>query len=131
MSTLLRTLRVSRLPRVARWRAIRVLPAVTLLLAIVQTNAFAAQTPPEPVRGHMELDGNVVHNTTTDWADFFTAGTDTTPPVPVSSLPAGFAAATFSRDFIPGSTKDNTTYATGSKDTLDINPGWQCTSSNN
>jgi hypothetical protein len=119
------------LRRVAHWRAIRALAAVALLLATVQTNAVAAQSPPEPVRGHMELDGNVVHNTTTDWADLFTAGTDTTPPAPVSSLPAGFAAATFSRDFIPGSTKDNSTYTTGSKDTLDINPGWQCSSSNN
>ena len=127
-----RTLRVSHVRRVHHWRAIRALPAVTLMLAIVQSSAFAdPQNPPEPVRGHLELDGNVVHNTSTDWADLFTAGTDTTPPTAVSPLPSGFSAATFSRDFIPGSTKDNSTYTTGSKDTLDINPGWQCAASNN
>ena len=101
------------------------------MLAMIQSNAFAVQSPPEPVRGHLELDGNVVHNTSTDWADVFTAGTDSTPPTAVSPLPSGLSAATFSRDFIPGSTKDNSTYTTGSKDTLDINPGWQCASSNN
>jgi hypothetical protein len=130
MSTISRTLGASYLRRVSRWRAFRALPVI-LMLAIVQTNAFAAQTPSEPVRGHLELDGNVVHNTSTDWADLFTAGTDTVAPTAVSPLPSGFSSATFSRDFVPGATNDTSTYTTGSKDTLDINPGWQCAQANN
>src|SRR5439155_7714564 len=37
----------------------------------------------------------------------------------------------FSRDFVTGSTADDTTFSTGSKDILDITPGWQCAHSNN
>jgi hypothetical protein len=85
----------------------------------------------------LELDGNVVDDAAAppDWASLFTAGGQTDPytPVPtkVSSLPTGFVTATFFRDFTPGSTADSSTYATGSKDTLDITPGWQCKKSNN
>ena len=79
---------------------------------------------------------------TLDWDSMFNANTSPKSP------PANFANATFSRDFglkDPGrtdcsftstdSTKafctaDSTTFATGSKDTLNIS-GWQCNQDNN
>ena len=90
-----------------------------------------------------QLDGDVIASTTThvgtetqvyDWDSLFNA--DTTE----KALPAGFTASAFSKDFATKvdrkgatvfSTFDPTTFTTGSKDTLDINPGWQCASSNN
>jgi len=67
---------------------------------------------------------------TIDWEDLF----DVTDGVasPKGSLPAGFISAFFARDFVPGeSGPDRTTFATGSKDTLNITPGWQCARDNN
>ncbi len=81
-----------------------------------------------------------------DWNDVFSVSTDTTAgtqAVSVNSTNVGagktFGAASFVRDFESGSgctlssnsttfcTADDTTYATGSKDTLGIgNGGWQC-----
>lgn len=84
-----------------------------------------------------ELDGNIVSNGGTDWADLFTPGTMQTPPQTVGTLPAGIQTASFFRDFTPGSTADSTTFTTGSKDIHNISGGgqdsgeWQCTSSNN
>jgi len=87
-----------------------------------------------------QLDGDVSASTTTnvgghtqtlDWDSLFTsAGTKVNP------LPTGFNAATFSKDFTTNpngsfSTADPTTFTTGSKDTLPISTGWQCTASNN
>jgi hypothetical protein len=89
-----------------------------------------------------QLDGDVSASTTTsvgghtqpvDWSSLFNA--DTTK----KSLPGGFTAVAFSKDFqtttkkgVPVfATADATTFATGSKDTLDINPGWQCSPANN
>jgi len=72
----------------------------------------------------------------TDWEDLFDANGDET------GLPAGFTATGFNRDFRvnPGCvltgtgtfcTADQSTFATGSKDTLPITPGWQCNFDNN
>ncbi len=89
-----------------------------------------------------QLDGDVTASTTTnvggslqphDWDSFFNA--DTTE----KALPTDYTASAFSKDFqtttkkgqIVFATLDPTTFTTGSKDTLDINPGWQCASSNN
>ena len=80
---------------------------------------------------NFELDGNIVNdgavsNGLFDWADFFDASGN-----PVAVLPAGFTASVFERDFQTNAngsfnTDDNTTFATGSKDTLPISTGWQC-----
>ena len=88
-----------------------------------------------------QLDGDITAGAPThigtgtqsvDWASLFNASG--TP----GALPAGFTASSFSRDvgLNPGCsltsatgtfcTADTTTFATGSKDTLNISPGWQC-----
>jgi hypothetical protein len=87
-----------------------------------------------------QLDGDVSASTTTtiggstqtlDWDSIFTsAGANKDP------LPAGFTAAKFDADFLTNAdgsfnTTDSTTYATGSKDTLSITPGWQCNHDSN
>jgi hypothetical protein len=83
----------------------------------------------------------------TDWNDIFNADGTKTSAVNPSNNP-GFTHATFIRDFgVKVSAQDNcsltntssttfctadtTTFATGSKDTLDITPGWQCNKDNN
>jgi hypothetical protein len=82
-----------------------------------------------------QLDGDVSAATTTsvggttqtlDWDSIFTAAGANQNP-----LPTGFTAAKFDRDFLTNAngtfnTTDDTTFATGSKDTLPITPGWQC-----
>src|SRR5262249_11760036 len=82
-----------------------------------------------------QLDGDVSASTTTsvggntqnlDWDSLFTAAGANKSP-----LPAGFTAAKFSPDFNTTAgggfaTNDDTTFATGSKDTLNPTPGWQC-----
>jgi len=87
-----------------------------------------------------QLDGDVSASTTTsvggttqtvDWDSIFTAA-----GANVSPLPAGFSAAKFTKDFNQTasggfSTDDSTTFATGSKDTLSITPGWQCNHDSN
>jgi hypothetical protein len=85
-----------------------------------------------------QLDGDVVASTTTnaggstqnvDWDSIFDAAGDE-----VASLPSGFTDAAFVKDFQNTGntfiTSDNSTYATGSKDTLPIS-GWQCNQDNN
>ena len=94
-----------------------------------------------------QLDGNVLAASTTcvgdtdpapgcqnlqtvDWDSLFdAAGAEKT-------LPTDFTASGFDRDFVTNAngsfnTSDNTTFATGSKDTLPITPGWQCNVDNN
>ena len=108
------------------------------MLAVVAAGAFALSA----LAVHDEkfqLDGDVIASTTTnvggttqtlDWDSFFNAdGND-------KALPAGFTASSFDRDFLTNAngsfnTADTTTFATGSKDTLPIDPGWQCSFSNN
>jgi hypothetical protein len=82
-----------------------------------------------------QLDGDVSASTTTsvggttqtiDWDTLFDAAGATKLP-----LPAGFTTAGFDPDFVTNAngsfnTTDTTTFATGSKDTLSITPGWQC-----
>jgi hypothetical protein len=85
-----------------------------------------------------QLDGDVQQGTgaTTrpvDWDTLFNADTSE------KALPTGFKASTFAVDFqtttkrgnVVFSTADSSTFTTGSKDTLDITPGWQCAASNN
>jgi hypothetical protein len=90
-----------------------------------------------------QLDGNVVAAGGAaaqpyDWDSVLTSDSNGFV-IKKSSLPSGFTAASASADFtttlkrgkVVFATLDPTTYTTGSKDTLDINPGWQCASSNN
>ena len=81
-----------------------------------------------------ELDGNIINNPggnqTVDWADLFNVS-GTSVPTPKPTLPTGFNVARFSRDFQINANSDNTVYATGSKDTLNILGGWQCKIANN
>ncbi len=76
-----------------------------------------------------QLDGNVLDDAAApqpfDWENFFnSAGAEL-------ALPANFTASGFDRDFVTNTngtynTSDGSTFATGSKDTLNITPGWQC-----
>src|SRR5262245_43344075 len=106
----------------------------------------------------MQLDGNVANtcppapdtglcaSTQADWADFFDVSGGTTTSK--ATLPnTSFKKAVFIRDFESGTNKNNcsltsagttfctgdsSTFATGSKDELDIaNGGWQCNRDNN
>jgi hypothetical protein len=92
-----------------------------------------------------QLDGDVSASTTThvgtstqalDWDSFF----DTSGNTISGSLTGGFTNADFQRDFRAKNaagtcsptgagtfcTADRSTFATGSKDTLNVSPGWQC-----
>jgi len=102
-----------------------------------------------------QLDGNTATSCPTppgsctssqkDWDDLFTVttggGTQTvTKATPISTSNGDFTTATFTRDFLSGAnctinssatgnvfcTGDTSTFATGSKDTLDITTGWAC-----
>jgi hypothetical protein len=94
-----------------------------------------------------QLDGNIATSPDTssevgttqeiDWEDLFDLNGDELP------LPAGFDASTFDDDFVINTngsfnSSDRTTWATGSKDTQNINGGgqaqsgtWQCKRDNN
>jgi hypothetical protein len=86
-----------------------------------------------------QLDGDVDSSTTTsvggttqtiDWDQFISASGTLLP------RPANFDASSFDRDFALNAhgtfdTSDTSTWATGSKDTLAITPGWQCRRDNN
>jgi hypothetical protein len=86
-----------------------------------------------------QLEGDAIASTTTnvgghlqsvDWDSIFTAA-----GAPKASLPTGYKDAGFQLDFKTAAngsflTSDNSTYATGSKDTLPIS-GWQCNQDNN
>src|SRR5262245_7682739 len=84
---------------------------------------------------NFELDGNTVNDNgvslgTSDWNDMFDSAGATKNP-----LPANFSAAGLVRDFQTNAngsfnTSDDTTFATGSKDTLPIS-GWQCNHDSN
>lgn len=107
------------------------LASCTALLLTGATPAFAFTDPRIP----FELDGNIVSSGTTDWASLFdVSGTNVPTPKTSSStpaLPADFGTPSFFRDFVPGKTSDDSTFTTGSKDTLNITPGWQCVKANN
>jgi len=93
-----------------------------------------------------QLDGdvraaNIISGSTQpfDWDSLFNSSGASSPTLPDASRP-GFTASNLDRDFqictagacnltnTTGSfgTNDTTTFATGSKDTLPISPGWQC-----
>jgi hypothetical protein len=87
-----------------------------------------------------QLDGDAIASTTTavgpppiqtvDWDSIFTAA-----GAPKATLPTDYKDAGFQLDFKTATngsfvTSDNSTYATGSKDTLPIS-GWQCNQDNN
>jgi hypothetical protein len=91
-----------------------------------------------------QLDANIADDAALtedfDWENFFDPNGTPAGSVPgaeaVDPLPAGFDAAGFDSDFTVkanGSfnTADGSTFATGSKDTLPITPGWQCNLDNN
>ena len=110
-----------------------------LATAAVFAGAVALTGPPAwaaNLDAGLELDGNILNDGNIDWEDLFEVlGPVTNVPTPVSPLPAGFGIARFVRDFVPGKKgPDETTFATGSKDTLNIDgvpPGWQCNKDNN
>jgi len=112
------------------------------LAVLVLTTMVLAQLGPGLIYAvhdlAMQLDGDVSASTTTsngsttqtiDWDTLFdSTGTP-------KAKPAGFTASGFNRDFIANSngsfnTSDQTTFSTGSKDTLPIS-GWQCNFDNN
>jgi hypothetical protein len=114
----------------------------SLALPLVATMVLAVLVPSIALAVHdlaFQLDGDVSSSTTTsvggntqtiDWdALFDSTGTPKT-------LPAGFTASGFDRDFVTNTdgsfnTSDQTTFSTGSKDTLNPTPGWQCNFDNN
>jgi len=78
--------------------------------------------------GVFELDGNIVKDSSTtlptDWGSLFNSVGVT------QTLPPGGLDAHWVNDG-PHAVTDNTTFTTGSKDTLDISANWACTPSNN
>jgi hypothetical protein len=87
-----------------------------------------------------QLDGDVSASTTTsvggttqpyDWDSLFNAdGTKKTPPTTDFTASSG-VLKDFNNTGTVFHTNDQTTFATGSKDTLPITPGWQCNFDNN
>lgn len=77
--------------------------------------------------------GNIITDGDTDWSNIFeVVGGAGNVPTAISPLPANYSQAVFVRDFVPGASgPDISTFTTGSKDTLPITPGWECTRSNN
>ena len=91
-----------------------------------------------PALFYHELEGNVLDGSAADppydWEDIFSAANATAVPTS-SALPAGAISSDFTRDFVTSGTTyvngDDSYFATGSKDTLNITPGWQCKKTNN
>ena len=115
-----------------------------LAVPIVAAMLFALLAPAIAYAVHdlqFQLDGDVRASTTTsvggttqtlDWDSFFDSSGN---PV-AGSLTGGFTNSGFDRDFATNgdgsfNTADQTTFSTGSKDTLNITPGWQCNFDNN
>ena len=116
-----------------------------LAVPIVAAMVFALLVPAIAFAVHdlqFQLDGDVIHSTTTsvppgttqllDWDSFF----DSSGAPIAGSLTGGFTNSGFSPDFATNAdgsfnTADQTTFATGSKDTLNPTPGWQCNFDNN
>lgn len=112
-----------------------------LLLAVVASvAALGVFMIPNALGVHdldFQLDGDVDDDAGAqdfDWANFFNASGQESPQLPDASRP-GFTASSFDKDFestgTTFSTSDTTTFATGSKDTLPITPGWECNFDNN
>ncbi|MDC7699518.1 hypothetical protein [Vogesella indigofera] len=82
---------------------------------------------------YFQLDGDMKGGTQEkpDWSDVFDSNLPAVGATPKASLPSGFSSPTFVVDFFPATSNDNSLFATGSKDTLNITPGWQCKKTNN
>lgn len=82
---------------------------------------------------YFQLDGDMKGGTQAkpDWSDVFDSNLPAVGATPKASLPSGFSSPTFVVDFFPATNNDNSLFATGSKDTLNITPGWQCKKTNN
>jgi hypothetical protein len=111
-----------------RTRLAAVATAVVVLATYGAVNVLAVHDL------QFELDGNQTPDASStppfDWTSFFNAAGQESPVLPDASRP-GFTDSGFSKDFTRKasgaySTNDQTTFATGSKDTLSISPGWQC-----
>jgi len=109
---------------------------VVTLMAVMSTPAFAVHDL------KFQLDGNTAVDSGTsqpfDWESFFKASTTDGTIAKAVNLPNAsfpdFTASGFATSggkagdfYLP----DETTFATGSKDTLNISNGWQCGKSNN
>jgi hypothetical protein len=108
-------------------QAALVIGLMTLVIAIpFFTRAFALTDVGNA--GVFELDGNIVKDSSTalptDWGALFNSAGVT------QTLPPGGLDAHWVNDG-PHAVTDNTTFTTGSKDTLDISANWACTPSNN
>lgn len=121
----------------ARSRRVIAIGSSVLLVGLVVAPAFAAT---HPAKNFHALDGFVMDQAPAsdppyDWDDFFNAATTAEPTK--KTLPSGAISSDFTRDFLTdqaGTTYvngDDTYFATGSKDTLSITPGWQCKHTNN
>ena len=117
------------------WRrglVVVVASALAIVGAMAPTPAYADVAVP------FELEGNVLDDppAAPDWGA--SSGTNSIFTVNASGtgvnrnpLPANFLSAGFSKDFTAGATSDDSTYTTGSKDTLNISSGWACVGANN
>ncbi len=107
--------------------AMKLVRAAGVLAAILTTAGII--TPALAVTDlAFELDGDIAANRGgVDWASLFdSVGHEQ------SVLPPNFYGTSFVRDFVQNASgPDRTTFATGSKDTLNISSGWQCSRANN
>lgn len=106
--------------------------SIALLAATAAGSAYAA---PNNLVFELDSSANLRSDGKVDWADLYDVAGPTAEPTPKNSnstppLPVNFSTPSFSRDFQTTSNADTSTFATGSKDTLDIS-GWQCGKSNN
>ncbi|MCK2094402.1 hypothetical protein [Thauera aromatica] len=115
----------------------KVMAAIASCTAVVMTGVSPALAV-NPA-DYFQLDGNLTDGdlnstpTKPDWTDIFQGKLPTGEEgaTAKASLPAGFSATTFIADFNIDDTKDVSLFATGSKDTLNITPGWECKRTNN
>jgi hypothetical protein len=115
-----------------------------LAVAILALGAIMIGLAPTALAIHdldFQLEGNTADDATAvqpyDWESFLDAsGPGGTIGLKTGSLPSGFTAVGFASSgtpSVPGDfhLPDETTFSTGSKDTLPITGGWQCGKSNN
>jgi hypothetical protein len=107
---------------------------LTVMLAIAP-HALAVHDLDFQLEGNTAVDSAAATDPAYDWETFFNAGSDGNIHS-TGTLPSGFTAAGFATSGSPAQAgdyylPDETTFATGSKDTLNITPGWQCKKSNN
>jgi hypothetical protein len=100
--------------------------SAALLAVLVMAPAQAVHTLALELDGDTDVDAG---GPAFDWESFFDAAGAERP------LPTDFTDSGFEKDFVRQNgvyvNRDDTTYATGSKDTLSISPGWQCNRDNN